>query len=67
MSALAATKPLTLQYVKTIGIVNNGDNGRGFANPNDLAVSRDWRIFVLNRCDPVREDHSHPRGHLQHG
>ena len=45
---------LALQYVKTIGIVNNGYNGRGFANPVDLAVSRDGRIFVLNRCDPVR-------------
>jgi DNA-binding beta-propeller fold protein YncE len=43
-----------LDYVKTIGIVNNGDNGRGFANPYDLAVTRDGRIFVLNRCDPPR-------------
>ena len=43
-----------LDYVKTIGIVNNGLNGRGFANPYDLAVSRDGRIFVLNRCDPAR-------------
>ena len=45
---------ITLDYVKTIGIVNNGLNGRGFANPYDLAVSRDGRIFVLNRCDPAR-------------
>ena len=43
-----------LDYVKTIGIVNNGLNGRGYANPYDLAVSRDGRIFVLNRCDPAR-------------
>ena len=47
-----AVRPLTLSYVKTIGIVNNGTNGRGFASPADLAVSRDGRIFVLNRCDP---------------
>jgi DNA-binding beta-propeller fold protein YncE len=49
-----ATQSITLQYVKTIGIVNNGYNGRGFANPYDVAVSRDGRIFVLNRCDPAR-------------
>ena len=54
MSATVATTPLTLQYDKTIGINNNGFNGRGFANPYDLAVSRDGRIFVLNRCDPIR-------------
>ena len=45
---------IVLDYVKTIGIVNNGLNGRGYANPYDLAVSRDGRIFVLNRCDPAR-------------
>ena len=45
---------VTLDYLKTIGIVNNGLNGRGYANPYDLAVSRDGRIFVLNRCDPAR-------------
>jgi DNA-binding beta-propeller fold protein YncE len=45
---------MTLKYVKTIGIVNNGYNGRGFANPYDVAVSGDGRIFVLNRCDPAR-------------
>ena len=48
----SSSKPL--DYLKTIGIVNNGLNGRGFANPYDLAVSRDGRIFVLNRCDPAR-------------
>ena len=47
-------KTLTLDYVKTIGIVNNGYSGRGFANPCDMATSRDGRIFVLNRCDPAR-------------
>ena len=45
---------IALDYAKTIGIVNNGLNGRGYANPYDLAVSRDGRIFVLNRCDPAR-------------
>ena len=45
---------VTLNYLKTIGIVNNGYNGRGFANPYDVAVSRDGRIYVLNRCDPAR-------------
>ena len=33
----------------TIGIINNNPVGRGFAQPVDLAVSRDGRIFVLNR------------------
>ena len=54
MSARATTARLNLRYVKTIGIVNNGFSGRGFANPVDLAVSRDGRVFVLNRCDPGR-------------
>lgn len=45
---------LALDYVKTIGIVNNGLNGRGFANPYDLQVTADGRIFVLNRADPAR-------------
>ena len=52
MSTQTAT--INLEYVKTIGIVNNGLNGRGFASPYDTAVSKDGRIFVLNRCDPVR-------------
>lgn len=26
-----------IRYLKTIGIVNNGSNGRGFANPYDVA------------------------------
>ena len=54
MATEAPTRTLTVEYVKTIGIVNNGDNGRGFANPYSLAVSSDGRIFVLNRCDPTR-------------
>ena len=51
MTTQAAAPPLTLKYVKTIGIVNNGFNGRGFAYPYDLAVSADGRIFVLNRWE----------------
>lgn len=54
MSTQVAAPGITLTYVKTIGIVNNGLNGRGFANPYAVAVSRDGRIFVLNRCDPAR-------------
>ena len=54
MSTQTATTPATLDYVKTIGLTNNGDNGRGYANPVSLSVSGDGRIFVLNRCDPVR-------------
>lgn len=48
-----AAKTLTLEYIKTIGIVNNAPLGRGFANPVDLAVHPDGRIFVLNRGAPV--------------
>ena len=54
MSSQAATKTLQINYLKTIGIVNNGFTGRGFISPYDLAVSKDGRIFVLNRCDPFR-------------
>ena len=54
MTAPIASREITLYYVKTIGIVNNGFSGRGFANPYDLAVGGDGRIFVLNRCDPAR-------------
>ena len=56
MSLRTTAAPITLEYVKTIGITNNGFNGRGFANPYDLDVSTDGRIFVLNRCDPARRD-----------
>ena len=49
-----ATETTTLEYIKTIGITNNGDNGRGFANPYSIAVSGDGRIYVLSRCDPAR-------------
>ena len=55
MTTQATAQQLTLKYVKTIGIVNNGFNGRGFGNPVDLAVGEDARIFVLNRCDPARK------------
>jgi DNA-binding beta-propeller fold protein YncE len=49
-----STPTLSLEYVKTIGIVNNASNGRGFANPYDTAISKSGTIFVLNRCDPAR-------------
>jgi DNA-binding beta-propeller fold protein YncE len=41
-------------YLKTIGIANNGFNGRGFQNPYSIVVNHDKKIFVLNRCDPAR-------------
>ncbi len=54
MSTQTKSPGIALDYVKTIGIVNNGFNGRGFANPYDIVVGKDERIFVLNRCDPAR-------------
>ena len=48
------TSTLSIRYIKTIGIVNNGSNGRGFANPYDVAFGPNGEIFVLNRCDPAR-------------
>ena len=54
MSTQTKSSGIVLDYVKTIGIVNNGFSGRGFANPYDIAVGGDGRIFVLNRCDPLR-------------
>ncbi|MDC0035526.1 NHL repeat-containing protein [Chloroflexi bacterium] len=45
-----------IRYLKTIGIVNNGSNGRGFANPYDVAFGSSGEIFVLNRCDPARRN-----------
>ena len=49
----SAAATLNIEYVKTIGIVNNAPVGRGFANPVDLAAHADGRIFVLNRGAPV--------------
>ncbi len=54
MSTQTKSPAIVLDYVNTIGIVNNGYNGRGFANPYDLIAHSDGRIFVLNRCDPLR-------------
>ncbi|HEY7711431.1 MAG TPA: NHL repeat-containing protein [Candidatus Entotheonella sp.] len=53
MSTQTATTAFALDYVKTIGIVAV-QMGRGFINPYDLVVSRDGRIFVLNRTDSAR-------------
>ena len=50
----AGTDISPLKYIKTIGIVNNGLNGRGFANPYDLGISSEGDLFVLNRCDVAR-------------
>jgi DNA-binding beta-propeller fold protein YncE len=49
----STAKQLTLNYLKTIGIVSNQPTGRGFANPVDLSVSKDGRILVLSRGAPV--------------
>jgi|TARA_B100000809_G_scaffold8478_1_gene8194 DNA-binding beta-propeller fold protein YncE len=54
LSTQTKSPGFVLDYVKTIGIVNNGFNGRGFANPYDIVVDDKDRIFVLNRCDPPR-------------
>ncbi len=54
MTTQAIVNRATIGYVKTVGIVNNGYNGRGFANPYDIAFRPDGRIYVLNRCDPGR-------------
>jgi DNA-binding beta-propeller fold protein YncE len=48
-----STQKLSLEYLKTIGIVTNSPTGRGFANPVDLAVSLEGRILVLNRGAPT--------------
>ena len=48
------TKTFALEYVKTIGIINNQPTGRGFANPYDVAFALDGRIFVMNRADQGR-------------
>ena len=45
---MAYTSALAIRYLKTIGIVNNGSNGRGFANPYDVAFGADDEIFVVN-------------------
>ena len=52
MNIETKAETLTLNYLKTIGLCNNGENGRGFAQPYDLVISRDGKIFVLNRSDP---------------
>ena len=50
VSTQQSTNRLTLDYVKTIGIVNEGLSGRGFNHPYDMAIAKDGRIFILNRA-----------------
>ena len=50
MNTQQSTSQLTLEYVKTIGIVNEGLVGRGFSHPYDMAIAKDGRYFVLNRA-----------------
>ena len=49
MTTHTATKPLTLEYVKTIGLTTNSPTGRGFAHPVGLVMAPDETMFVLNR------------------
>ena len=50
MGTQPSTNRLTLEYVKTIGIVSDGVRGRGFAHPYDMAIAKDGRMFVLSRA-----------------
>ncbi len=52
MGTQSAAKTFSLKYLKTIGICNVDADGRGFGNPSGLVVSKDGRIFVLNRGEP---------------
>ena len=69
LSAQNSIKSIELEYVTTIGILNDSDVGpppwirgqgwrmhcgRGFASPYDLVISKSGHIFVLNRADPLR-------------
>ena len=49
-----STKIDRVKYLKTIGICNNGFNGRGFANPYSVSVASNGNIYVVNRCDTTR-------------
>ena len=49
MTTQTTTRPLTLEYVKTVGLTHNGPRGRGFGHPVGLVIGKDGRIFVLNR------------------
>lgn len=69
-TAYSKTRGLAVEYVKTIGIVNTGPTGRGFASPVDSMVGDDGRLFVLNRWTPFarvsvysrEEEHLHDIG-----
>ena len=52
MTAQTSTRPQTLTYDKTIGMINNLATGRGFFNPFAAVTSKDGRIFVLGRRLP---------------
>ena len=53
MPTQTASTPFTLHYLKTVGFLNSRSTGWGFVYPYSLAVSRDGRIYVLNRCPPI--------------
>ena len=46
---MTATNKPSLEYVRTFGGISGQPFGRGFADPVDLAFTRDGRILVLNR------------------
>ena len=52
MGTQTATKPLTLTFDKTIGMINNIGTGRGFLTPYGSVIGSDGRIFVLCRRIP---------------
>ncbi|MCH2306622.1 MAG: hypothetical protein MK334_06880, partial [SAR202 cluster bacterium] len=37
-----------MKYIKTIGMISNVGQGRGFLGPNACAFSSDGNMFVLN-------------------
>lgn len=52
MTTRSDAKTLTLQYIKTIGLITNQPTGRGFSVPYDVAFSQDERIFVISHAVP---------------
>ena len=46
---MTTTKKPSLEYIRTFGGISGQPFGRGFADPVDLAFTKDGRILVLNR------------------
>ena len=67
MSTQTKSPGIVLDYVKTIGIVNNGFSGRGFANPYDIVAvnairSRDQPNVQVAGFTPVNTGMNGPVG-----